>query len=67
MAFQKLLEQSVEEGRIDVEERAAVDADESLRQLVAHALRDQGTALDDGPDAAGERVNGFYSPLADLN
>ena len=69
MAFQELLKQSVEIGKEDLDEEKAVAEDQNLRQLVTHALHggSNDAAVEvDGP-GGDERVNGFYSPLADLD
>ena len=72
LAFQKLLEESVNMGKADQEERSAVEEDQNLRQLVADALQEHSgdeEPADHAPESAlaGERVNGFYSPLAELD
>lgn len=67
LAFQKLLEQSVDLGREDLEQGMAVE-EPNLRQLVARALRDPSADdLEPGESktlTTGPRVNGFFSPLA---
>tara|TARA_B110001452_G_scaffold100490_1_gene83357 strand:- start:476 stop:1027 length:552 start_codon:yes stop_codon:yes gene_type:complete len=68
IAFQELFKQSVEIGREDLDEEKAIAEDQNLRQLVTHALHagadDASVEVD---ELGGERVNGFYSPLADLD
>jgi hypothetical protein len=72
MAFQKLLEQSVDLAREDSEQRA-VEEDTSLQELVTRALRDPSDSESDEapPNLAAPTsltgVHGFYSPLADID
>ena len=72
MAFQKLLEQSVDLAREDSEQRA-VEEDTSLQELVTRALRDpsDSESAEAPPNFAAPTsltgVHGFYSPLADID